>query len=74
MSGVAVLTVRDRLARPALRKPVPEISPPVLPGDALDYLDAHPSAALLVVEVADDSLYGIVCPQPVLPSEFLGAR
>ncbi len=35
-------------------EPEPDLA--VVPGDALDYLDAHPAAALLVVEVADDSL------------------
>lgn len=35
-------------------EPEPDLA--VVAGDALDYLDAHPAAALLVVEVADDSL------------------
>ena len=35
-------------------EPEPDLA--VVPGDALDYLDAHPAAALLIVEVADDSL------------------
>ena len=35
-------------------EPEPDLA--VVPGDDLDYLDAHPSTALLVVEVADDSL------------------
>lgn len=35
-------------------EPEPDLA--VVPGDALDYLDAHPSTALIVVEVADDSL------------------
>lgn len=35
-------------------EPEPDLA--VVPGDALDYLDAHPSSALLVVEVSDDSL------------------
>ena len=36
-------------------EPEPDLA--VVPGDALDYLDAHPSGALLVVEVSDDSLH-----------------
>ena len=35
---------------------VPEPDVAVVPGEASDYLDRHPSAALLVVEVSDSSL------------------
>lgn len=35
-------------------EPEPDLA--VVAGDALDYLDAHPATALLVVEVSDDSL------------------
>lgn len=35
-------------------EPEPDLA--VVPGRALDYLDAHPATALLVVEVSDDSL------------------
>ena len=35
-------------------EPEPDLA--VVPGRELDYLDAHPTAALLIVEVADDSL------------------
>ena len=35
-------------------EPEPDLA--VVPGQALDYLDAHPTTALLVVEVSDDSL------------------
>ena len=35
-------------------EPEPDLA--VVPGRARDYLDAHPTSALLVVEVADDSL------------------
>ena len=35
-------------------EPEPDLA--IVPGRALDYVDAHPTAALLVVEVSDDSL------------------
>ena len=35
-------------------EPEPDVA--VVEGEIADYRDAHPSAALLVVEVADDSL------------------
>ena len=35
-------------------EPEPDLA--VVPGQAFDYLDAHPTTALLVVEVSDDSL------------------
>ena len=35
-------------------EPEPDLA--VVPGRALDYVDAHPTTALLVVEVSDDSL------------------
>ena len=35
-------------------EPEPDLA--VVPGSARDYLDAHPTGALLVVEVSDDSL------------------
>ena len=35
-------------------EPEPDIA--VVPGQARDYLDAHPTSAVLVVEVSDDSL------------------
>lgn len=48
--------VRTQMPLAAADDSAPEPDLAVVPGDALDYLDAHPAAALLVVEVADDSL------------------
>lgn len=36
---------------------LPEPDFAVVPGDDFDYLDAHPTTALLVIEVADSSVY-----------------
>lgn len=36
-------------------EPEPDLA--VVPGREIDYLDAHPTTALLIVEVADDSLH-----------------
>ena len=48
--------VRTQMPLAAADDSEPEPDLAVVSGDALDYLDAHPSTALLVVEVADDSL------------------
>lgn len=47
--------VRTQMPLAAADDSAPEPDLAVVPGDALDYLDAHPAAALLVVEVADAS-------------------
>ena len=49
--------VRTQMPLAASGDSEPEPDLAVVPGDALDYLDAHPSGALLVVEVSDDSLH-----------------
>lgn len=52
--GDCRVRIRCPLAAGDDSEPEPDLA--VVPGRARDYLDAHPTSALLVVEVSDDSL------------------